>query len=104
MIVNQKVMDIPEVLQAMADVMWLMHKTIVLQHSDICRQNRNINRLNADLRKHGKLIEELKSRLAKYESHDKNSSNSSTPPLKESMKDKAIRRTRIICKSTGSVR
>ena len=100
-LVNQKVTDISEMLQAMADEMRLMRETIVLQHSDICRLNRNIDRLNADLRKRDKQIEELKARLAKYEAPDKNSGNSSTPPSKEGMKYEAIRRTRTLRKPTG---
>lgn len=99
--VNQKVTDISDALQAMADEMRLMRETIVSQHSDICRLNRNIDRLNADLRKRDKQIEELKTRLAKYEAPDKNSGNSSTPPSKESIKAEAVRRTKTLRTPTG---
>ena len=99
--VNQKVTDISEALQTMADEMRLMRETIVSQHSDICRLNRNIDKLNADLRKRDKVIEELKARLSRYEAPDKNSGNSSIPPSKESMKDEAVRRTKSLRKPTG---
>ena len=58
--------------------------------------NRNIDKLNADLRKRDKRIEELEAKLAKYESPDKNSGNSSTPPSKENLKAEAIRRTKTL--------
>ena len=99
--VNQKVVDISDALQTLLNEMRLMHETIVSQHSDICQLNRNIDRLNADLRKRDKQIEELKTRLAKYEAPDKNSGNSSTPPSKEGIKDEAIRRTKTLRKPTG---
>ena len=99
--VNEKVTDISDALQTMADEMRLMRETIASQHSDICQLNRNIDRLYADLRKRDKRIEELETELAKYKTPDKNSGNSSTPPSKESMKDEAIRRTKTLRKPTG---
>ena len=99
--VNEKVTDISDALQAMTEEMRLMRETIASQHSDICQLNRNIDRLNADLRKRDKRIEELEAKLAKYESPDKNSGNSSTPPSKENMKAEAIRRTKTLRKPTG---
>ena len=98
---NEKVTDISDALQTMADEMRLMRETIASQHSDICQLNRNIDRLNADLRKRDKRIEELETELAKYKTPDNNSGNSSTPPSKESMKDEAIRRTKTLRKPTG---
>ena len=98
---NQKVTDISETLQAMAEEMRLMRETIDSQHADICQLNRNIDRLNADLRKRDKEIQDLKDKLAKYEAPDKNSGNSSTPPSKENMKAEAIRRTKTLRKPTG---
>ena len=99
--VNEKVTDISEALLTMTEEMRLMRETIDLQHADICQLNRNIDRLNADLRKRDKRIEELEAKLAKYESPDKNSGNSSTPPSKENMKAEAIRRTKTLRKPTG---
>ena len=64
--VNEKVTDISDALQTMADEMRLMRETIASQHSDICQLNRNIDRLNADLRKRDKRIEELEAEFAKY--------------------------------------
>ena len=99
--VNEKITDISEVLLTMTEEMRLMRETIDSQHADICQLNRNIDRLNADLRKRDRQIEELKARLAKYETPEKNSGNSSTPPSKESMKAEAIRRTKTLRKPTG---
>ena len=99
--VNEKVTDISEALLVMTDEMRLMRETIDSQHSDICQLNRNIERLNAELRKRDKRIEELEAQLAKYETPDKNSGNSSTPPSKENMKDENIRRTKTLRKPTG---
>ena len=66
----------------MTEEMRLMRETIASQHVDICNLNRNMDKLNADLCKRDKQIKELKTRLAKYETPDKNSGNSSTPPPK----------------------
>ena len=99
--VNEKVTDISEALLVMTDEMRLMRETIDSQHSDICQLSRNIDRLNAELRKRDKRIEELEAQLAKYETPDKNSGNSSTPPSKENMKDENIRRTKTLRKPTG---
>ena len=99
--VNEKVTDISEALLVMTDEMRLMRETIDSQHSDICQLNRNIDRLNAELHKRDKEIQELKDKLARYETPDKNSGNSSTPPSKENMKDENIRRTKTLRKPTG---
>ena len=99
--VNEKVTDISETLLAMTDEMRLMRETIDSQHSDICQLNRNIDRLNAELHKRDREIQDLKDKLARYESPDKNSGNSSTPPSKENMKDENIRRTKTLRKPTG---
>ena len=95
--VNKKVTDISGALLTMTEEVRLMRETIDSQ----CQLNRNIDRLNADLRKRDKQIEELKAKLAKYETPEKNSGNSSTPPSKESMKDEVIRRTKTLRKPTG---
>ena len=99
--VNEKVTDISEALLVMTDEMRLMRETIDSQHSDICQLNRNIDRLNAELHKRDREIQDLKDKLARYESPDKNSGNSSTPPSKENMKDENIRRTKTLRKPTG---
>ncbi len=99
--VNQKVTDILEVLQSLTEEMRLMRETIASQHSEICRLSRLVESNNIELHKRDKVIEGLNAKLAKYESPDKNSGNSSTPPSKESIKDEAIRRTRTLRKPTG---
>ena len=99
--VKEKVTGISEVLLTMTEEIRLMRETIDSQHSDICRLNRNIDRLYAELHKRNKRIEELEKKLAKYETQEKNSGNSSTPPSKENMKDENIRRTKSLRKPTG---
>ena len=98
---KEAVTDIYETLQAMIEEVRLLRETIDSQHTDICRLNRNIDRLNADLRKRDKRIKELEEKLAKYETPNKNSGNSNTPPSKENIKAEAIRRTKTLRKPTG---
>ena len=98
---KQQVTDIAEVLQATTGEMQKMRETIDSQHAEICCLKRLVESNNIELRKRDKRIEELEAKLAKYESPDKNSGNSSTPPSKESMKAEAIRRTRTLRKPTG---
>ena len=85
----------------MTEEMRLMHETIDSQHAEICRLSRLVESNNVELHKRDKRIEELEAKLSKYETPDKNSGNSSTPPSKESMKDEAIRRTKTLRKHTG---
>ena len=98
---KEAVTDIYETLLAMTEEVRLLRETIGSQHTDICRLNRNIDRLNADLRKRDKRIKELEEKLAKYETPNKNSGNSNTPPSKENIKAEAIRRTKTLRKPTG---
>ena len=98
---KERVTDIPEAMQKLKNEMHSMRETIASQHSDICQLNRNIDALNVELRKRNKEIEQLKSKLSKYETPDKDSGNSSTPPSKEKMKDEIVRRTKTLRKPTG---
>ena len=99
--VNEKVTDISEALLTMTDEMRLMRETIDSQHAEICNLNRNTEALRQEIRCLKKENEALREQLAKYETPEKNSGNSSTPPSKESMKDEAIRRTKTLRKPTG---
>ena len=81
--------------------MRLMRETINQQHTEITKLNRNIESLNHQLRKKNEEIAKLKKRLSKYETPDKNSGNSSTPPGKERMKDEIVRRTKTLRKPSG---
>ena len=85
----------------MTDEMGLMRETIDSQHAEICNLNRNTEALRQEIRCLKKENEALREQLAKYETPEKNSGNSSTPPSKESMKDEAIRRTKTLRKPTG---
>ena len=96
---KQAVTDIADVLKSMNEKLGPMQKTIDSQHDTICNLNRNINKLNAELSKRNTIIEDLRKRLAKYETPDKNSNNSSTPPSKEKMKDEVVRRTKTLRKT-----
>ena len=98
---NEKVTDISEALLTMTEEMRLMRETINSQHAEICNLNRNTEALHKEIRNLKKENESLRTQLAKYESPDKNSGNSSTPPSKENMKDEAVRRTKTLRKPTG---
>ena len=99
--VNEKVTDISEALLTMTEEMRLMRETIDSQHAEICNLNRKTEALHQEIRCLRKENETLHEQLAKYETPEKNSGNSSTPPSKESMKDEAIRRTKTLRKPTG---
>ena len=88
---KEQVTDISKVLLNIAEEMRLMRETINQQHAEIVKLNRNIESLNHQLRKRNEKIAKLRERLSKYENPEKNSSNSSTPPSKERMKDEIVR-------------
>ena len=98
---KEQVTDISKVLLNIAEEMRLMRETINQQHTEITKLNRNIESLNHQLRKKNEEIAKLKNRLSKYETPDKNSGNSSTPPGKERMKDEVVRRTKTLRKPSG---
>ena len=98
---KEQVTDISKVLLNIAEEMRLMRETINQQHTEITKLNRNIESLNHQLRKKNEEIAKLKNRLSKYETPDKNSGNSSTPPSKERMKDEIVRRTKTLRKPSG---
>lgn len=106
--VKQKVTDITEAISSLAKQMESMQKTIDSQHSTICQINRTsqgqlkeIRDLKRLLKKERKENEDLRKRLSKYEEPPKNSTNSSTPPSKEKMKDEILRRTKSLRKPSG---
>ena len=98
---KEQVTDISKVLLNIAEEMRLMRETINQQHTEITKLNRNIESLNHQLRKKNEEITKLKKRLSKYETPDKNSGNSSTPPGKECMKDEIVRRTKTLREPSG---
>lgn len=98
---KEQVTDIPKVLQDMTAEMRLLRETINQQYAEIAKLNRNIEALNRQIRKKDETIAILTERLSKYEKPKKNSGNSSTPPGKESMKDKIVRRTKSLRKPSG---
>lgn len=98
---KETVTDIADVLKSMNEKLGSMQKTIDSQHDTICNLNRNINKLNVEVSKRNAIIEDLRKRLAKYETPDKNSNNSSTPPSKEKIQDEVVRRTKTLRKTSG---
>ena len=100
--VKETVTDIADVLKSMNEKLGSMQKTIDSQHDTICNLNRNINKLNVEVSKRNAIIEDLRKRLAMYETPDKNSNNSSTPPSKErDTEDEVVRRTKTLRKTSG---
>lgn len=99
--VKKRADDIAPMLAEMTEHLRSLRETINSQHRQICSLNRNIDKLNHELRKRDKRIEELTEKLAKYESPEKNSGNSSTPPSKEKMRDEVLRRTKSLRKPSG---
>lgn len=91
---KETVTDISAMLKSLTSQVQSMQETIDAQHTEIASLNRNINRLTNENRI-------LRKRLSKYESPDKNSNNSNTPPSKESMKDEVVRRTKSLRTPSG---
>ena len=69
--VKKRTDDIVPMLAEMTGHLRSLRETVTSQHNEICSLNRNIDKLNDELRKRDKRIEELTSRLAKYESPEK---------------------------------
>lgn len=92
--VKEQVTDISAMLQSLTKDMQSMRETIDAQHTEIVSLKRNISRLQNENR-------DLRKRLSKYETPDKNSTNSSVPPTKEQMKDEVVRRTKTLRKKSG---
>ena len=98
---EEQVSDMSVALSVLIEEIRKLRASNDAQYTEICRLTRLVESLNAGLRKREKENEELKKRLAKYENPDKNSTNSSTPPSKERMKDEVVRRTKTLRKPTG---
>ena len=73
---NNNVTDIFQALKNLEGKISSLEKTVDDQQECIC----NLTRVNDRLRKENRI---LKNRLAKYESPDKDSNNSSVPPSKD---------------------
>lgn len=92
----EQVADISKVLQGLADELKSVRQTVDSQHVEICRLNHTIQRQAKEIRTLKKENGILVQRLSKHEQPPKNSSNSSTPPSKESVKSEVIRRTKSL--------
>lgn len=95
------VRDISAILQDLIQELQQMRGTIDSQYLEICNLRRLVEKQNKNLRKRDAEIAALQKKLAKYEAPGKNSSNSSTPPSKESIKEETIRRTKALRKPSG---
>lgn len=95
------VRDISTILQDLIQELQQMRETIDSQHSEICNLRRLVENQNKNLRKRDSEIAALKKKLSQYETPEKNSSNSSTPPSKESIKEETLRRTKTLRKPSG---
>ncbi|MFT4073845.1 MAG: IS66 family transposase [Dysgonamonadaceae bacterium] len=83
---EEQVKDIAEALQSLQADMQSMREVVESQHVQICQLTRSNQRLTKENK-------ELRKRLSKHEQPPKDSSNSSVPPSKDSMKCEVVRRT-----------
>ncbi|MFV0366613.1 MAG: DUF6444 domain-containing protein [Mangrovibacterium sp.] len=91
---KDKVGDIASIMETLTQELQLMRQNNDAQYTFICQLNRNIERLLKENK-------ELRKRLSKYEQPYKDSSNSSTPPSKETLKSEVARRTKSLRKKSG---
>ena len=87
MSVKKKVKDMNETLSSLVAEIQSLCETVDSQFAEICQLNRNTERLLKENR-------ELRIRLEKYERPSKDSNNSGTPPVKESIPAQVARRTK----------
>ena len=98
---KQVVTDMVEVLRSLTEELEKLRKIIDAQREEIRVLSQNIDGLNVTICKKNAWIKELEKRLGKCEAPGKNSSNSSTPPSKEKMKDEILRRTNPLREKSG---
>lgn len=104
---NEQVTDIKEILKSLTEQVVSLQQTVSEQGTEISRLNRlgslhqkEMHEARLTIAARDKEIAELKERLSKYEKPELNSTNSSTPPTGESIKAKAIRRTKSLRKKS----
>lgn len=105
---NEQVTDIKEILKSLTEQVVSLQQTVSEQGAEISRLNRLVSLHQKEMHEakltiaaRDKEIAELKERLSKYEKPELNSTNSSTPPTGESIKAKAIRRTKSLRTKSG---
>ena len=91
---NEQVTDISQALKRLSSEMTSMREGMDALRTENANLRRNVEKLQAENRT-------LRKRLEKYEKPKKNSSNSSTPPSKEPMKDEVLRRTKSLRNKSG---
>lgn len=87
--VKEQVTDILDAVSSLQKRLDSMNEKVDGLETEVHQLTRANQRLNKE-------NNQLKQRLSKYETPDKNSSNSSTPPVKENMKSEAKRRTQSL--------
>lgn len=105
---KEQVTDIQKILKSLNEKVASLQKTISEQGTEISRLNRldslhqkEKHELLQTIAAKDKVIADLRERLSKYEKPELNSTNSSTPPTGESIKAKAIRRTKSLRTKSG---
>lgn len=105
---NEQVTDIKEILKSLNAKVSSLQQTVSEQGTEISRLNRldslhqkEMHEAKLEIAARDKEISDLKERLSKYEKPELNSTNSSTPPTGESIKAKAIRRTKSLRKKSS---
>lgn len=105
---KEQVIDIQEILRSLNDKVSSLQQTVSEQGTEISRLNRLDSLHQKEMHEAKQTIAaltkenaDLKARLSKYEKPELNSTNSSTPPTGESIKAKAIRRTKSLRTKSG---
>lgn len=93
---DEQVTDISQTLKELANDLKAMRHTVDSQHTELCQLNRRVQVQSKEIKTLKKENTELRTRLSKYEEPPKDSTNSSTPPSKESMKSEVLRRTKSL--------
>lgn len=105
---KEQVTDINEIVKSLNEKVASLQKNVSEQGTEISRLHRldslhqkEMHEAKFTITAQAKEISDLKERLSKYEKSELNSTNSSTPPTGESIKAKAIRRTKSLRKQSG---
>lgn len=105
---NEQVTDVEEIAKALIGEVLSLRRTVSEQGAEISRLNRlcglhqkEKHEADQTIAARDKEIADLRERLSKYEKPELNSTNSSTPPTSESIKAKAVRRTKSLRTKSG---
>lgn len=93
---DEQVTDISQTLKELVNDLKAMRQAVASHRTEICQLDRTVQAQSKEIKTLKKENTELRTRLAKYEEPPKDSTNSSTPPSKESMKSELRRRTKSL--------